>query len=431
MEEDSDGLDMDGSILSWDTFHRDNIPKRKNSGSAKEMEDSEDMVLAVQTVSKKKKKKKKVSQISSGEGNLSNEETNRDMYKVMVTFEKSSGKHMHPIGLSKAINKEVGVVSMAQCLGQGRVLIIVKDVAQRNRLLKLKDLNGEKISAREIGINSNVKGVIVGIPLDITMEEIKENVRGGKVINARRLFQNKEGQRQESLSILLTFEGKIPEKVQLGYLSYTVREFIPKPLRCFKCQRIGHVAAVCRGKVRCSRCGDEHEYDKCPENAVIKCCNCGGPHSAAYGGCKVQMEAREVQKYKVGNKVSYAEALKACRHRVIKQKEMRARNSQEDSELINKQVLDHLNKNGEKEERSNGSHQCRLREDSLIMTNENFLAFIIKVINVTAMMSSRSAKMKVVLEAASEFLGISGITVQRIHGMFARSSSHEASQLSN
>lgn len=46
----------------------------------------------------------------------------------------------------------------------------------------------------EISVSGIVKGVITGIPSDISMEEVTENIRGGKVINARRLFKNKEGQ---------------------------------------------------------------------------------------------------------------------------------------------------------------------------------------------------------------------------------------------
>ncbi len=102
----------------------------------------------------------------------------------------------------------------------------------------------------------------------------------------------------------MTFEGKMPEKVQMGYISYPVREYVPMPLRCFKCQRIGHVAAVCQGKVRCVQCGDEHDYDKCTEVNGLKYSNCGGSHSAAYGGCEVQIKAREVQKYKAEHKVT-------------------------------------------------------------------------------------------------------------------------------
>lgn len=93
-------------------------------------------------------------------------------------------------------------------------------------------------------------------------------------------------------------------------MSYAVREYTPPPLRCFNCQRFGHVANQRRGRPKCVKCGGEHEYGRCDQEAVLKCCNCGGNHSAAYGGCEKHKEAIEVQKYKVSHKVSYAEAVK-------------------------------------------------------------------------------------------------------------------------
>ena len=103
-------------------------------------------------------------------------------------------------------------------------------------------------------------------------------------------------------------------------MSYIVREYIPPPLRCFKCQRFGHVAGQCRGKLRCAKCGGEHEYGKCGKDDVLKCCNCGGQHSAVYGGCEKQREAKEVQKIKVTYKVSYADAIK----KIVKDKSIPA-----------------------------------------------------------------------------------------------------------
>ncbi len=338
-------------------------------------------------------------------------------FKIMLTFEKSTGIHLHPIGLSKAIDKIIGSVVLAKCLGQGRVLIIVKDIGQKNKLLKIKEMNGEKITPKEIGVENGEKGVIYGIPTYITTDEMHENIRGGKVINVRRLYKTKEGQRQESLSVLLTFEGKMPEKVQMGYISYPVRVYVPMPLRCFKCQRMGHVAAVCRGKVRCAKCGGEHDYDKCTEVNGLKCCNCGGSHSAAYGGCEVQMKAREVQKYKAEYKVTYAEAVKVCKSKEDRREEMRD-NLNQDSRNIR------MGKTKESEQ------QHAIKENALIMTKENFLAFIVKVINVTAMLPSRSAKIKTILEAASEFLGISGISVSAIHEILTRATTVEVSQVS-
>lgn len=52
-------------------------------------------------------------------------------------------------------------------------------------------------------------------------------------------------------------------------------------------------------------------WRQCGDNIELKCCNCGGQHSAAYGGCAKQKEAKEVQKYKIAHTVSYAEAIKS------------------------------------------------------------------------------------------------------------------------
>lgn len=90
-----------------------------------------------------------------------------------------------------------------------------------------------------------------------------------------------------------------------------MREYIPQPLRCFKCQRMGHTIQQCKWRQRCAKCGGEHDYGKCNKDAKLKCCNCGGEHSAAYAGCVVQKRAKEMQRYKIVNKVSYAEAVRS------------------------------------------------------------------------------------------------------------------------
>lgn len=48
----------------------------------------------------------------------------------------------------------------------------------------------------------------------------------------------------------------------------------------------------------------------CGKGVQPKCCNCGGAHSVAYGGCAMMKEAVQVQHIRVGQKVSYAEAVK-------------------------------------------------------------------------------------------------------------------------
>lgn len=100
----------------------------------------------------------------------------------------------------------------------------------------------------------------------------------------------------------------MPDKVYIGFVSYTVRPYIPPPRRCFKCQKYSHVAAVC--KQRCARCGENHEYGNCEQGMHPKCCNCGGEHRARYGGCVEHKKAIKVQNVKISEGLSYAEAFK-------------------------------------------------------------------------------------------------------------------------
>lgn len=106
-----------------------------------------------------------------------------------------------------------------------------------------------------------MKDVIYGMSVKMSEEEIKNNMSGAKVIQARRLPYVRNGVKNDSLSVMLQFQGEIlPSRVMVGFMSYIVREYVPPLLRCYKCQRYGHVGAVCEGKQRCGKCGGEHKY---------------------------------------------------------------------------------------------------------------------------------------------------------------------------
>lgn len=75
---------------------------------------------------------------------------------------------------------------------------------------------------------------------------------------------------ENDLPVFIDFQDeKLPERVKIGYMSYFVSKYVPPPLRCYKCQRYGHI--VCRGKQRCAKCGGEHRYEECGENVKVAC----------------------------------------------------------------------------------------------------------------------------------------------------------------
>lgn len=48
---------------------------------------------------------------------------------------------------------------------------------------------------------------------------------------------------EELPPVLLTFkDDELQRKVMLGYMSYSVKEYERPRLRCFECQKCGHVA---------------------------------------------------------------------------------------------------------------------------------------------------------------------------------------------
>ena len=58
--------------------------------------------------------------------------------------------------------------------------------------------------------------------------------------------------------------------------------------RCYRCQRYGHKAAVCKGKERCGKCAGDHRTSLCAGGPPL-CVNCGASHHSGSKSCTVQV----------------------------------------------------------------------------------------------------------------------------------------------
>ena len=122
------------------------------------------------------------------------------------------------------------------------------------------------------------------------------------------------GKLENSLSICLTYNTpNLPEKAHTGYEYFTIKPYIPPIIRCFNCQRLGHMANNCRSSTRCVRCGESHSFEQCQQKEKVKCCRCGESHSSASGGCQTMKQERKIQNVRVSYNISYAEAAKVIR----------------------------------------------------------------------------------------------------------------------
>lgn len=321
-----------------------------------------------------------------------------ETFKVKLQFDSPGS--VNPLKLTKALNNTIGEVSVKP-LRDGNLLIICNDIEQQESAIKLTSLDGKKVKCFSWEGKRTVQGVITGVTTDIPIEDILSNVTGAKVVKAKRLMYTKDGVKQESLSVMLQFnEEVLPVRVKVGYLSYQVRPYIPPPLRCFKCQRFGHVAAVCRGKQRCGKCGEEgHEYGKCNEGTKIKCCNCGGEHSAAYKGCGAHKRAAEIQRVRVEEKLTYAEAIKKVNRATKKDNVME---QQPPMGRVMEQKLSHAN--------GHAADKINVGVDKV-----KFVAFLAEVINCSAQTQSRTDRIRIIIRAAKKYLDVGEITVEMIN----------------
>lgn len=82
---------------------------------------------------------------------------------------------------------------------------------QLEKVLKLKEIGKNKLeSTGRVGAQNGggCKGVITGVPVSVCMEELRKNIKGGKIKNVQRLKTTKEGMKKDSETVLIEFEGE-------------------------------------------------------------------------------------------------------------------------------------------------------------------------------------------------------------------------------
>jgi len=124
--------------------------------------------------------------------------------------------------------------------------------------------------------------VISGVPVDVENDSIIETTGATEV---RRILKRGHSPNEKipTTTVVLCYSCSmedVPSRVQIGYLSFKTRIYIPQVTRCYKCQKFGHIAAHCRKEIdTCPVCAGPHKYTDCTDKDNKKCANCGN-HTA-------------------------------------------------------------------------------------------------------------------------------------------------------
>ena len=136
--------------------------------------------------------------------------------------------------------------------------------------------------------------------MDMTGIDIRDELRNQGVVG-------RGGEGIPTSTLFLTFSRpELPTTIEVGCLQVRVVVFIPNPLRCFNCNRFGHVGQRCKVAAGCELCGRDKRDGQCDGPGI--CSTCSGSRASSSGDCPVWRREKETQHVCVGRCISFPEA---------------------------------------------------------------------------------------------------------------------------
>ena len=219
-----------------------------------------------------------------------------------------------PFLLHRAIKGVSKGLCVHRKLKDGSYIIKSKSEKASSLLLKQdqKHLAGKfKISVSVHKTLNSSRGVVRCAELgNMSVEEIKEELADQGVTDVYRVKTKRAGKEIPTNTYFVTFATpKLPSVIRVGWLQVQVKVFVPSPMRCFNCQRLGHTSKACKSAQLC-KCGKEYHDAAVACDSPAKCINCKGDHPSDSRNCPSWIEESNIQRLKAEQGISFAEAKK-------------------------------------------------------------------------------------------------------------------------
>ena len=195
--------------------------------------------------------------------------------------------------------------------GSSALLIKVKSREQGEKLKEVHQLAGKQVEVKEHRTLNQSKGTVYSRAMSNTpIETLKEALKEQHVVNIERMKMWVQGQLKETDRYILTFDRPDPPgTIKLSdWHRELVELFIPRPMRCSKCWKLGHTHKHCRApELVCYQCAEVgHRGINC--NRAARCINCCGDHRSTDKECPFYVFKCEVLATQVRLKYGYKEA---------------------------------------------------------------------------------------------------------------------------
>ena len=142
------------------------------------------------------------------------------------------------------------------------------------------------------------KAVIIRhVPTDKTETQIETDLASNFKVKASR-FVKKDGTVLGTVKLIFETsqdqEKVTTDGIFLDNIFYRAQPFVQqgiKIVRCFKCQKFGHVSANCKSETSCGYCSGRHTFKECPnKDENPQCANCKSNHSTDSLQCTIYLK---------------------------------------------------------------------------------------------------------------------------------------------
>lgn len=203
-------------------------------------------------------------------------------------------------------------------IGRNKISVEFSSATSANKFIHNPLLSLHKYKAFIPTFNISRMGLVRGIPIDWSMEELSRSLElpngCGEILKARRLNRKQfvEGSPNwiPTQSVVLTFRGQmLPNKIFAFYSSLNVETYNLPTIMCLNCCRFGHTKNICRSKPRCSKCTQSHPGESCRvSKEAALCLHCSGNHFADDKTCPELTRQRLIKSAMSQENISFAEA---------------------------------------------------------------------------------------------------------------------------
>ena len=220
-------------------------------------------------------------------------------------------KEINVISVDQDIRSKIGIPDDIKKQNKDTLLIKVKSNIQGCNLSNITRLANYDVVVSENKALNQSRGTVYSEAMShSTIDELQETLKSQNVIKVERMKKRVNGELVDTHRYIITFaKPDLPQSIKVATWHHELIDvYIPKPMRCNKCQKLGHTAKNCRREEAvCAKCGQEgHIYRTC--NNEPKCVLCSGPHPSTSNKCPSYIFKSEVLATQARMRCTFREA---------------------------------------------------------------------------------------------------------------------------